>query len=111
MPADKPGFPTPPEFLPDGAEHRRQIARALRGLLEGKANVTLDVTLAANAAGTSVSDARIGFYSALILVPLTADAAAALPTTYVGAQGKGTATLNHAASAQTDRSFRLVILG
>jgi hypothetical protein len=111
MTVNKPGYQAPPEILSNSGEHRRQLARAVRGLMEGKANVTLDVTLAANAASTTVSDSRIGFYSALILVPLSADAAAALPTTFISTLSKGVAVLSHANAASTDRSFRLVILG
>jgi hypothetical protein len=113
MAANKPGYQAPPEFLPDDKEHRRQLARALRGLMQGKANVTLDVTLVPNATSTTVTDARIGFYSAVIpAMALTADAASDLAAgLWVGSLAKGSCVLNHRNAAQTDRTIRLVILG
>ena len=76
-------------------------------------NATLDVTLAANQAATAVTDARLSASSFLGFCPLTANAAAEIGngTLYVSAQGKGTATLAHANTAQTDRNFRLLVIG
>jgi len=77
----------------------------------GKFNVTLDVTLTANAGTTTVTDARISADCALVLSPKTTNAAAAIGTTYVSSQTSGSAVLTHANNAQTDKTFRLAILG
>lgn len=81
--------------------------------LQGKLNVTKDVTLTASSATTTVSDPRIGGGSAILLCPITASAAAefAAGTIYPSSIGKQTATLTHVNSATTDRTFRLVIIG
>jgi hypothetical protein len=82
-------------------------------MLQGKVNVTLDVTLTASSATTTVQDPRIGGSSAILLCPTTANAAAELGagTIYVSSIGKQTATITHANNVQTDRTFRLVIIG
>lgn len=77
----------------------------------GKFNCTLDVTLTANAATTTVRDSRISIDCALLLSPKTANAAAAIGTTYVSSQSSGSAVLTHTNDAQTDKIFRLAILG
>lgn len=84
------------------------------GIMRGKMNVTLDVTLAPNAASTTVNDARIGGGSYIGLnMPLTANAAAERGngTVYVSSRGNQVAVIAHANSAQTDRKFRVAIIG
>jgi hypothetical protein len=92
----------------------RRIADAVNGILKGKVNAVLPVTLTANAASTTVLDARISYFSALILEPLTAHAAAALyasPYVLPTAQASGTVTFDHANDALTDKNFNLLIIG
>ncbi len=88
-----------------------QAAEAINRHNQGKFNVAKTATLTASATTTTIKDSRISPVSALLLSPLTANAAAAVATTYVSAQGKGEATLTHANNAQTDRIFRLAIVG
>jgi hypothetical protein len=47
----------------------------------------------------------------ILLSPTTANAAAALATTYVSAVTQGSFTLTHANNAQTDKTFGYVALG
>ena len=108
------GFQPVPEFLPDDREHRRQMARQLNGLLQGKLNVCLDVTLAAGAASTTIADARIGAVSAVVpAMALTAHAAAELAggNVYVDGLTKGSCVVHHSNNAQTDRTIRFLIIG
>lgn len=107
----KAAYPVPPANSPDAKLWMRQIAQSVQGVLGGKMNVCLDVTLNANATTTTIIDPRISYFNAIHLVPLTANAAAALGTTYVSAQLKGQATLTHANDANTDKTFRVVFLG
>ncbi len=73
------GFPPVPEYLPDEKEHRRQIARRINTINQGKFNCTVDVTLNPNTGATVISDNRIGYRSAVTpLMALTLSAAAAL---------------------------------
>ena len=90
----------------------RRIVDTVNRSLSGKLNVTLNVTLAANAASTTVIDARISAFSALLFTPLSANAAVeqAAGGLYVSAQQSGQATVQHANNAQIDRVFRMVIL-
>lgn len=94
----------------------RQIVDVVNGVLGGKMNVVLQITLRAGFATTIVIDARIGPFSALLLQPLTAHAAGALySATSVLAdqttQKNGQVTLNHVNDANADKTFNLVILG
>ncbi len=103
-----------PDFLPDGREHRRQIAREVNGLLQGKLNVTVDVTLVANVASTAIVDARIAATSAVVpAMALTAHAAAELASgnVYVDGLTKGACVVHHSNNAQTDRTIRFLIIG
>lgn len=92
-------------------EHLRILADRINQLINGRSNAVGDVTLTANAASTTLTDARIGPDSFIGLMPTTSNAAAALTATYVTSRGKGTATITHANNAQTDRTFRYSIQG
>ena len=90
-----------------------RLREVVNNLLRGKLNATLDVTLSASAAATIVNDPRIGGASSLQLMALSANAAAEIGngTIWWSAPGDQTVTLNHANNAQTDRNFRLTIIG
>ncbi len=105
------GYSGVPEMMPNEIEHRRQIARLVNNLLQGKQNNVIQVTLAANAATTTVTDRRIGANTGLFFSPLTADAAGALAGLYVSSQTNGSATLAHANTATTDRTFNVLLVG
>lgn len=95
-----------PNELP-GRKQNEAIIAALRGKLNNRGAVTLT----ANAASTTLTDEKIGPDSVILLSPMTANAAAAVGTTYFSTPGTGSATINHANNAQVDRTFRYVILG
>ncbi len=99
-----------PEFMPDEAVHRRQLARAVNQAMTGHTNTTLFVTLTVSAASTTITDARISLQTCVSLMPQTANAAAALATTYTTC-AKGVATINHANNTQADRTFTVAIQG
>lgn len=91
-------------------EWPRLIAEVVNQVIDGKINSLGSLTLTANAASSTITDSRIGPSSYIGLMPTTASAAAALATTYF-ACGDGSATVHHTNNAQTDRTFRYVILG
>lgn len=93
------------------ARHRRQIALVLNNVLQGKLNNTSSFTVAANVATTTLTDARIGSNSVILLMPTTANAAAALANVYFTAFVKGSCTVNHANNAQVDRIFKFAVIG
>ena len=114
MPVTNPNAQPVPEFLADDKEHRREIARRLNLITQGKLNITFDVTLAANVASTTVSDPRIGFYSAVVpAMAMTRNAAAELASgnVYVDTLLKGSCVVHHSNNAQTDRTIRFLIIG
>ena len=90
-----------------------QVRDVVNNLLRGKLNATLDVTLNANAASTTVQDPRIGGASGIYLSPLSANAAAEIGAggIYIASLAAQTAVIAHANNAQTDRRFRLQIIG
>jgi hypothetical protein len=89
----------------------RQIASAVNSLRDGKVNSRGEVTLRASQTTTVVVDTKVGGDSAIVLSPMTANAAGAIATTYVSTVDKGTFTLTHASNGQTDKTFRYVALG
>jgi hypothetical protein len=111
MSGNRPGYPPISEINPDDVEHRRQIVRAINDILQGKLNATNSITLTANSATTTLTDARISANSYIGFQPTTANGAAALGGLYVSAQQKGSATLTHTNNAQTDKSFKILIIG
>ena len=107
------GFPLARLFSTDLTEWIREVAGVANSLRDGKINATGTVTLTANAATTTLSDVRIGRTTKVVLVPTTANAAAALATTYFTYPNANTeaAVLNHANNAQSDRLFGYVLQG
>lgn len=99
-------------LAPDEAD-RRKINTAINQLAQGRSNAVGSVTLAANAATTTVAAGNCGAGSVVLLSPLTAHAAAEIGngTIYVSAVASGTFTLAHANNAQTDRTFGFVAVG
>lgn len=93
------------------AEWMARLARAINNILRGKTNNWGSVTLTANAASTSVTDPRAGYNSVVTLSPTTANAAAAIATTYIATYGDGTFTITHANNAQSDKTFKYVVTG
>ena len=103
------GFPG----LPVAGADARQIAAVVNRVVQGKLNCVGSVILAANAASTSLSDARVTAASVILLMPTSANAAVELGngTLFVSARDKGSFTLTHANNAQTDRAFAFVVIG
>ena len=95
----------------DEAEHRRILAESINELREGKINAVGSITFTANAATTTLTDRRVGPNSRVLLMPTTENAATAMNTWWITGRGDGTAVVNHANNAQTDRSFDFVVLG
>lgn len=98
--------------LPRNATHDEEID-FINQLADGRINNAGLFTLTANAGSSVITDSRIGGTSYIAWEPTTAHASAEIAAggIYVSSQAKGTCTLTHANNAQTDRIFRLVILG
>ena len=96
---------------PDTARQLRRVAESINGLIDGKLDVTGTITLATSAGSTVTSDNKFESQMVPLLIPTTANAAAALASTYVSARSKGSFTLTHANNVQADRTFLYVRLG
>jgi len=105
------GYPGVKTFDEDQARHRRELAVVVNNLLAGKMNVVGSLTITANAASTTLTDSRIGTSSVVLLMPTSANGAAALASTYFSGFGNGSCTVNHANNAQTDRTFNYAVIG
>lgn len=96
--------------LPQEGATTRQIALAVNQLLLGRINAFGEVTLTANASLTTLSRPYIGSASVVLLTPTTANAAAALTSTFVTCRA-GAADISHANNSQSDRTFNFAVLG
>ena len=97
-------------YIEDKDALQRQLVDVVNRLLLGKTNNTGTVTLTANAATTTLTDARISGQSVILLMPTTANAAGALATTYLNTFTKGSCVINHANNAQSDKTFTYVVV-
>ena len=104
------GYPGVSPYDDDEGRHRRSLAAVLNNVLSGKMNNTGSLTITANAASTTLTDSRIGANSVILLMPTTANAAAALTNIYFNTFLKGSCVANHANNAQVDRIFRYAVI-
>lgn len=100
--------------LPRTGVTERDLTDAVRSLMIGRSNATGRVTLRASQTTTTITGDAVNENAEVFLTPRTANAAAALATTYASISrisGVPTVTITHANNAQTDRTFGYVILG
>jgi hypothetical protein len=98
-------------LLPDLKETVRRLVESVNLLGNGRSNAVGTLTLRASQTTTEVMDKRVGLDSVIMLMPTTANAAAALSTTYVSARSQGSFELTHASNGQTDKTFGYAIKG
>ncbi|MFA6134661.1 MAG: hypothetical protein WC869_11665 [Phycisphaerae bacterium] len=91
-------------------ESPRDTARTINQILDGRINSVGSVTLTASTTTTVIADPRAHVNSKVLLMPTSANAAAALATTWIAAAARSV-TVNHASATSTDRSFGYVLLG
>ena len=102
-----------PEFWAGAdSEHRRKMALAINGLLQGRLNSHFTVTLTPDATETELryTDSRPGVTMLLTPNSPTAAASQAAGTIWVETQ-TGKAIIHHDASPATDRRFFAVFIG
>ena len=80
-------------------------------LAQGRSNAVGVCTLRASQTTTTVTAQNCGADSKVFLSPTTANAAAALATTYVSLVSTGSFVLTHASNVQADKTFGFVCLG
>jgi hypothetical protein len=93
-------------LLPEEKDIRRIVA-AIRSLFQGRVNATGMVTLRAGQTTTTVANQVCALGDHVDLFPKTANAAAALATTYILEADvlQGSFTITHANGATLDRTF------
>jgi hypothetical protein len=105
-----PAYPIPPPDGPNERHHRIQIARSVNLSMAGKTNnVIQSVTLNASTTVTVVAHSLFTYYSAAILVPMTASASTA--TVWISDMQQDQMTITHDSTAADDRTFRVVVIG
>lgn len=110
-------FDPVPIKMVDPLEWCRRIAYKSNELLNGKSNNIGSITLTANQATTTVTEAagRIGEDTVVLFMPTTANAAAEIGAGGIYVSGRSVAnktfTITHANNAQTDRAFNYVLIG
>lgn len=88
-----------------------QIATTTNELLKGRANNVGEITLTASVTTTTIDDIRIRQTMTAVLIPRTANAAAAMTNVYISAVADGSITLTHTSTATVDRTFDYVLHG
>lgn len=110
-----PGLPRIPEStgatLTEVLRWITQAARRINGILDGKTDNYGTVTLTANAATTTLKDARLNVNSVVLLMPKSLNAAVAIDTLYFSTPTKGQVVINHGNDANTDKTFRYTVTG
>jgi hypothetical protein len=91
----------------------RRMVSAIRSMAEGRSLAVSSVTLAANAATTTVTFQNCSQNAQVFLSPRTANASAEVGagTIYVSSVSNGSFVLTHANNAQTDRTFGFAVFG
>jgi hypothetical protein len=100
--------------LPSTSSSIRDVVVAVRQLIAGRSNSVGQVTLTAGATTTTLTGANFNESAEVFLYPRTANAAAALATTYASISrisGVPTVTITHANTGTTDRTFAYDIRG
>jgi hypothetical protein len=89
------------------------FAAAIQQLAAGRSNAVGVVTLTASATSTTKTDKNCAAGTVPILVPTTANAAAALGTTYIptATVSNGSFVIQHASAASVDRTFLYALHG
>ena len=96
----------------DEKEHRRLMAQALNGLLEGQSNNGFKMTLTPGGTGTLYNRIGIAATSVPVLTPMTASAAQALAAGTVWATvTRGALTIHHGTGIGTDLTFGVALIG
>lgn len=106
------GFPPVTEFQPNETEHRRELARGINRLNQGKFNAVIDLTLRASQTTTTLTDSRIYATTFIGWMPQTANASTAERAgMWISSRIKGSCTVNHASNAAIDQTFTFLVIG
>lgn len=90
-----------------------KLQASVEQIAQGRMNCTGTFTLTASATSTMVTSPNVAPGTIIVLSPQTADAAAALATTFVASANvtQGGFTVSHASGASVDRTFGFIAIG
>lgn len=96
-----------------GETDPRRLVDTIRQLAEGRSNAVGVVTLRANQVTTAVPAPTCGVGTNILMFPATANAAAALATTFILVANvtAGQFIISHANNAQVDKTFYWLAVG
>ena len=97
--------------LPPSETNVRKIVSSINRLSEGRSDAYGSVTQTANTTTTTVTNQWASENSTIALSPKTANAAAALATTYISTKSNGSFIITHANNAQVDKTFDYALIG
>lgn len=100
--------------LPPNGSTLREAVTAINELARGRSNAVDTVTLTAGATVTTYTGPNVNENGQAFLFPQTANAAAAMATTYATISrvaGVNTVTITHANAGSTDRTFAIAVIG
>jgi len=97
--------------LPPFGGDQRAVAEIVNSIMDGKTNNTGTITLNSGGTSTTLTDARIGAESVIIMTPMTSNAAKEFGTCYVSARTNGSATLTHQNTGHADLDYTYIIVG
>ncbi len=111
IPNATPTILNPPRTVPPGGADPRFVAEAINNIALGRASWVGTVTMVENSDQTRVKDNRVTVNSLVAFVPLTANAAsAASPYIASGDLSAGQFIVTHANDANTDKTYRYLVL-
>ena len=95
---------------PSDEGHRRNLAVALNGVLDGRTNSAGSFTLNAGTTSTTVEDHRTGTNTIILWMPTNAAGAGELSGMYISDRTAGEFTITHG-SAAADSDFDYLLFG
>lgn len=98
-------------LLPPFGGDQRAVAEIVNGIMNGKINNTGVVILNSSGTSTTLTDARIGAESVIIMTPMTENAAKEFGTCYISARTNGSATITHQNTGHADLNYTYIIVG
>jgi hypothetical protein len=97
--------------LPPFGGDQRAVAEIVNGIMDGKTNNIGTVTLRSGNTTTTLTDARIGPESVIIMTPMSSNAAKEFGTCFISARTNGSATITHQNTGHADLIYTYIVVG
>lgn len=97
--------------LPYQGGDARLVAEIVNNAMNGKTNNSGTFTLATSATETTVNNERAGFDSVIVFSPTSETAAEETHYTYIKTKAKGSFTVGHRNTSNTDVTYDYIIVG